>query len=140
MGAFLIKLIEDKATGVFNALGPDKLLTIGQMLAACKRAAQSNATFTWADAEFLTKEGIHAWSDMPVWVPSSGETAGFAKVSNARALKAGLTFLPIEETAKATLDWFSTQPAARRAKLRAGITADREAKVLAAWKARPEKP
>jgi nucleoside-diphosphate-sugar epimerase len=42
LGAFLVKLIEDKATGVFNALGPDKLLTMGQMLAACKTAAQSN--------------------------------------------------------------------------------------------------
>jgi 2'-hydroxyisoflavone reductase len=140
LGAFLVKLIEDKATGVFNALGPDKVLTIGRMLSACKRAAQSNATFTWADAEFLTKEGVHAWSDMPVWVPSSGDTAGFARVSNARALKAGLTFLPIDETAKATLDWFSTQPADRRAKLRAGITPEREAKVLAAWKAQAAKP
>ena len=140
LGAFLVRLIEDKATGVFNALGPDKVLTMGQMLAACKQAAQSNATFTWVDADFLEKQGVHAWSDMPAWVPSSGDTAGFAKVSNARAVKAGLTFLPIEETAKATLDWFSTLPADRRAKLRAGITPDREAKVLAAWKARNNKP
>jgi 2'-hydroxyisoflavone reductase len=73
---------------------------------------------------------------MPVWVPSSGETAGFARISNARAVKAGLTFLPMVETAKATLDWFSTQPAERRAKLRAGLTPEREATVLAAWKLR----
>jgi 2'-hydroxyisoflavone reductase len=140
LGAFLVRLIEDKTTGVFNALGPDKVLTMGQTLDACKKAAQSDATFTWADAEFLEKQGVHAWSDMPAWVPASGDTAGFARFSNARAVKAGLTFLPIADTAKATLDWFRTQPEARRAKLRAGISPDREAKVLAAWKARAGKP
>ena len=61
-------------------------------------------------------------------------------MSNARAVKAGLTFRPIADTAKATLDWFRTLPEPRRAKLRAGITPEREAKVLAAWKARAAKP
>ena len=77
---------------------------------------------------------------MPAWVPSGGETAGFAKVSNARAIKAGLTFRPIADTAKATLEWFRTLPEDRRSKLRAGLSREREAKVLAAWKARAGKP
>jgi 2'-hydroxyisoflavone reductase len=139
LGAFLVKLIEDKAIGVFNALGPNQPLAMGQILDVCKTAAKSGATFTWADADFLAKEGIHPWSDMPIWVPNTGDSAGFSKVSNARALKAGLTFLPIADTAKATLDWFRTLPEARRAKLRAGITPEREVKVLAAWKARKAK-
>jgi len=41
-----------------------------------------------------------------------------------------------KEAEKATLEWFRKQPAERQAKLRAGITAEREAQVLAAWKAR----
>jgi 2'-hydroxyisoflavone reductase len=136
LGAFLVRLIEDRTTGVFNALGPDKTLTMGRMLAACKDVSGSDATFTWADAEFLAKQGVHAWSDMPAWVPSGGETAGFARVSNARAIAAGLAFRPIADTARATLDWFRTLPEDRRSKLRAGLTPEREAKVLAAWKAR----
>jgi 2'-hydroxyisoflavone reductase len=140
LGAFLVRLIEDRTTGVFNALGPDKTLTMGQTLAACKEVARSDATFTWADAEFLEKQGVHAWSDMPAWVPNGGDTAGFARVSNARAIKAGLAFRPIADTAKATLDWFRTLPEARRSRLRAGLTPDREAKALAAWKARTAKP
>jgi 2'-hydroxyisoflavone reductase len=139
LGAFLVRLMEDKTRGVFNALGPDKLLTMGRTLAACKEAARSDATFTWADAEFLEKQSVHAWSDMPAWVPSSGETAGFAKVSNARAIAAGLAFHPITDTAKATLDWFRTLPEDRRSKMRAGLTPERESKVLAAWKARTAK-
>jgi 2'-hydroxyisoflavone reductase len=97
-------------------------------------------TFTWVDADFLEKQGVHAWSDMPAWVPNGGETAGFAKVSNARAIKAGLTFRPIADTAKATLEWFRSLPEDRRTKLRAGLAPEREAKVLATWKARAAKP
>ena len=122
-------------------MGPDKPLTIGQTLEVCKQAARSDATFTWVDADFLEKHDVHGWTDMPVWVPNRGDNAGFAKVSNARAIKAGLKFRPIAETTKATLDWFRTLPEARRAKLNAGIKAEREAVVLAAWKkAGPVKP
>jgi len=136
LGEFLVRLIEDGTTGVFNALGPREALTMGKTLEACREASGSDATFTWADAEFLEKQGVHAWSDMPAWVPAGGETAGFAKVSNARAVQAGLTFRPIGDTARATLDWFKTLPEARRQKLRAGLAPDREAKVLAEWKGR----
>ena len=140
LGEFLVRLIDDRTTGVFNALGPDQALTMGRTLEACKQVARSDATFTWVDAEFLEKQDVHAWSDMPAWVPNGGETAGFAKVSNARAIKAGLTFRPIDDTAKATLDWFRSLPDDRRTELRAGLSHEREAKVLAAWKARAAKP
>ncbi len=139
LGEFLVRLIEDRTTGVFNALGPDGTLTMGRMLAACKEAATSDATFTWADAEFLEKQGVHAWSDMPVWVPSRGESAGLPRVSNARAIRAGLKFRPIADTTRATLEWFRALPEDRRSKLRAGLAPEREAKVLAAWKARAAK-
>jgi 2'-hydroxyisoflavone reductase len=140
LGEFLVRLIEDHTTGVFNALGPDKTLTMGRTLRACKEVAKSDATFTWAEAAFLEAQSVHPWSDMPAWVPGVGETAGFAKVSNARAIKAGLTFRPIAETARSTLEWFRTLPADRRSRLRAGLSREREAKVLAAWKARAGKP
>jgi 2'-hydroxyisoflavone reductase len=136
LGAWLVTLIETGTTGVFNALGPAPPLAMGRMLDACKAVAGAAATFTWVDADFLEQQRVSPWSDMPVWVPSRGETAGFARVSNARAVKAGLTFRPIVETARATLAWFKTLPEARRSKLRAGINPQREAQVLAAWKAR----
>jgi 2'-hydroxyisoflavone reductase len=136
LGEFLVRLIDNRTMGVFNALGPEPTLTMGRMLEACRTASGSNATFTWATADFLEKQGVHAWSDMPAWVPSTGETAGFARVSNARALRAGLTFRPITDTARATLDWFKSLPDDRRGKLRAGLSQERETKVLAAWKAR----
>jgi len=79
---------------------------------------------------------VSAWGDMPVWVPGTGDTAGFSRRSNASALGAGLTFRPIAATAVDTLRWWKSLPADRQAKLRSGIAPEREQQVLAAWKAK----
>ena len=60
-------------------------------------------------------------------------------MSHARADKTGLTFRPIKETVVDTLAWFKAQPKERQEKLKAGITAERDAEVLAAWKKQKEK-
>ena len=86
--------------------------------------------------DFLEQEKVSPWGDMPVWIPGTGDTAGFEPAENARAIAAGLTFRPLGDTAKDTLAWWKSLPAERQAKLRAGIAPDREARVLAAWKAK----
>ena len=68
----------------------------------------------------------------------TGDDAGMASVSNARAVAAGMTFRPIDATAKDTLAWFKTLPPERQAKLKAGIAPEREEKVLQALRA-PER-
>jgi 2'-hydroxyisoflavone reductase len=72
---------------------------------------------------------------MPVWVPPRGDEAGFSLISIKKALDKGLTFRSVGDTTQATLEWFHKQTADRQAKLRAGITAQRETEVLAAWHA-----
>jgi 2'-hydroxyisoflavone reductase len=52
-----------------------------------------------------------------------------------RALAAGLRFRPLDETVRDTLAWNETRPEERRTSLRAGMSAEREAEVLAAWRA-----
>jgi 2'-hydroxyisoflavone reductase len=59
-------------------------------------------------------------------------------VQVARAMEKGLTFRPLEQTVSATLDWWKAQPESQgepRVETRAGIAADKEAEVLAAWHA-----
>ena len=53
----------------------------------------------------------------------------------AKAVSKGLTFRPLSETTRATLDWFRKQPTSRQLKMRAGIKPEREVEVLAAWHA-----
>jgi 2'-hydroxyisoflavone reductase len=136
LAEWTIRMVEQGATGTYNATGPNSKLTIKQMLDGIKQATKSDAQFTWANAEFLLEQKVFAWSNMPVWVPGQGEMAGFSTINNQRALSKGLTFRSVPDTTQATLEWFRKQPAERQAKLRAGITAEREAEVLAAWHAR----
>ena len=102
---------------------------------AIARRVDVDAELAWVPTTFLDAQKVSAWSDMPVWVPGSGDTAGFHRRSIRRALAAGLTYRPLAATAADTLAWFRTQPAERQAKLRAGLTPEREAEVLAKWKA-----
>ncbi len=134
LAEWTIRLAESRTLGVFNATGPAKPMTMREMLATIASSLQVNPTITWVSSQFLEAQNIEAWSDMPVWVPAAGDSAGFGKRSIRRALKAGLTFRPLATTSVDTLAWFRQQPDARQAKLKAGLTPDRENAALVAWK------
>ena len=101
------------------------------MLDEIKNALNSAAKFAWVPADFLKKEKVEAWSDMPVW---AGDELGLARTNITRALAKGLTFRPLAETTRDTLTWFKSQPQDRQSNLRAGLTPEWEAEVLASWK------
>jgi 2'-hydroxyisoflavone reductase len=44
------------------------------------------ATFSHVTSEFLAARKVNPWSDLPVWVPPDGDTAGFTLRSIAKAL------------------------------------------------------
>ncbi|MDQ2825215.1 MAG: NAD-dependent epimerase/dehydratase family protein [Verrucomicrobiota bacterium] len=133
LAEWTIRMVENGESGIYNATGPAKKLGIGEMLDGIKDANKSNAKFTWVNADFLEQQKVAPWSDMPVWIPPRGEEAGGNQISNKRALAKGLTFRPFAETARATLAWFKTLPQDRQSHLKAGLTEEREAEVLAAW-------
>ena len=133
LAEWVIRMVEQRETGVYNATGPEKTLGIGAMLEGIKAANKSKANFTWVKTDFLEEQKVAPWSDMPVWVPPRGEEGGMARISIQRALAKGLTFRPLAETARDTLAWFKSQSAERQAKLKAGLSPEREAEVLAAW-------
>ena len=138
---FIITTLEKGHVGVYTATGPKEALSIQTALNACKQVSGSDASFTFADAKWLESQQIAPWSDMPAWVPYEGDGVGLSAASVAKATAHGLTYRPLEDTLRATLDWWATLPAERRAKQRAGISREREATVLAAWhKDHPEAP
>lgn len=129
---FVIRLIENNASGIYNATGPDYPLTMGEILEVSKQVSGSDARFSWAPAEFLKQHNVAEWSDMPVWIPDTEENQGFSRMDVSKAIDAGLKFRPLEETVRDTLKWAQSRPADHQ--WRAGLTAEREAQVLAAWK------
>ncbi|MCB9832588.1 MAG: twin-arginine translocation signal domain-containing protein [Planctomycetes bacterium] len=133
LAAFIVRLCERKTTGHLNAIGPAKPTPMGDLLAACKKAARSEAEIVWADADWLAAQGVQAWGEMPLYM---GKPKGDrpAIVSNVKAVAAGLGYRGLDDTVSATLAYHLSLGADR--KLRAGIDPDKEAKVLAAWDAK----
>jgi 2'-hydroxyisoflavone reductase len=137
LGAWIARVVENGTTGTMNAVGPEKRVTMKDVLDECNRALGNKAQLVWVGNDLLEKEEVHPWSEMPLWIPNQGDFAGFGTLDNRKAVKAGLTFRPIGATAKDTLAWLETLPPEERTKARtSGIKPDKEAKVLALWKAR----
>jgi 2'-hydroxyisoflavone reductase len=136
---FIVLCAEKKTLGTFNADAQAGSITMGRLLDTCKKVSKSDATFTWVDPAFLEKEKVTPWADMPAWSPAEGDEAAFGRVSAAKAKAAGLKYRPLDDTVRDTLAWFKTEPAEHQAKLKSGITAEREAEVLKDWHARPAK-
>jgi 2'-hydroxyisoflavone reductase len=130
---WIIRLAGARDTSVYNATGPNYSLTIGEVLDESKRASGSDATFTWIPAEFLAEQKVQPWQDLPAWIPDTDEFRGFSRVDCSRAIGAGLTFRPLVDTVRDTLDWARTfQP---NHEWRAGLSPEREHEVLEAWRA-----
>lgn len=127
-----VRLVEQRITGIFNAVGPAERLTFGQILETSRSVSGSQAEFTWVRPEFLLERGLQPWSDLPLWLPGE-EDAGMDQVSLAKALASGLSFRPLAETIQDTLTWAAGRPAEHT--WRAGLSAEKEIEVLKAWHA-----
>jgi 2'-hydroxyisoflavone reductase len=131
LAEWMLRAVEGKLTGIFNATGPDDRLTMREMLEACRDASgRSDVSLCWRSWPELEAAGVAPWSDMPAWIPSVGESSGIGAVNCSRAIAAGLRFRPIQETARDTLAWWRSLPAERRASPKAGLSPEREADLL----------
>jgi 2'-hydroxyisoflavone reductase len=110
LSEFIIKLVKENASGIYNATGPDTELTLGEMIDACRRVSGSVVNLHWASTEFLKEHGVEPWSDMPVWIPDTEEDAGFSRMDISRAVDAGLKFRPLEDTIRDTIAWAEMRP------------------------------
>lgn len=154
-----ISCIENGTMGIMNAVGPKTPAKWGDILDTCVKISPKPPTLTWVDADFLEANPGAGPGQSPIWLPPAGEFRGFHSVSNAKAVAAGLAFMPMEQTLRDILEWFPKElarrakvteeikdeytkagvkvpPQADPKKLRAGIAPEAEAKILEAWKAR----
>lgn len=131
LAEWTIRLAEQRAFGDYNAFGPAQELTMGAMLRDIDEVTGRRARFVEATQAFLDEQQVAPWSDLPVWVPGVGETAGMHRRSNLRAVRAGLRFRPVTQTTTDLLAWWATLDEKRRAAPRAGLSAEREAALLA---------
>jgi 2'-hydroxyisoflavone reductase len=140
LAEWMIRLVEEQVTGVFNAAGPGGPLGFGQLLEECKEITGSDARFVWAGDDFLLHNGVVPYTELPLWVPDMD--GGYPELDLSRAVAAGLTFRPIADTIRDVLDGAGfdarTAGAFGLPRLPAGLEPERERALLAAWHAAGE--
>jgi 2'-hydroxyisoflavone reductase len=129
LAAFCTHLLECDDGGTYNCVVPRDTLTFGDLLDACVRVSSTKPRFIWGDAEFLRKNEVNPWSDLPLWIPADQPHRAIQRADSVRALVRGLKIRPLLETARDTLNW-ARADGKRFGNLDAGLTPEREIGLL----------
>jgi 2'-hydroxyisoflavone reductase len=137
IATWVFNMAENRRAGTFNATGPNDELTIEELLNTCKAVINSDSEFVWAEEQFILEHNVQPWTEMPLWIPEhfplKGETEpweGSFFISIDKAVNAGLSFRPLEETVYDVYQWEKARQDTER---KAGISREREQKLLEAW-------
>jgi len=134
LAEFMVKLLEDKRSGVYSVAGPKQPLLAHDFYRAAASAIGARVTFVDVDDyDFLAE---HKIEEAIPWAMLKGNDDGMMSVKNDKAIAAGLEFRPLADTVRDTLAWWPSVPQARRDAPHFSIKPDQEAKAIADWKAR----
>lgn len=147
LAEWMVRLMERRATGTFNAVGPAAPQTLAEFIAGLSSMAAPGTTFTWIeDYAFLSAYPLRAkTADDPgglieaiPWVMAEGDEVGHMRIDHRKALASGLTYRPLATTARDTLAWRRSDavPEALRTAPRYVLTGEQERAMLTAWQAR----
>ena len=142
LAAWMLAAAQRRLSGTFNAVGPPGATTMGRLLDAARAVTGSDAQLVWVAPEAVEAAGIAPWTEMPIWVPPTGEFAGLHNGNVKAAMREGLTCRPVEETVADTWAWLQAEgdPPQREDRPQHGISPAREAAALAAAEAAPADP
>ena len=134
-GDWLVRMAEAGESGTYNVVGPRTPRPMAELLYGIRAVTTAETTFTWVDTDFAIDAGLRPYGEMPVWRPARDGAEGFARFDLTPEVEKGLTFRSLADTTAATLEFHFSRTPERQAELRAGISAEREAEVLAMWHA-----
>lgn len=126
LGEWLVRLVGRRERGLFNATGLP--LGFGELLETCKRVSGSEARVHWVPSERLLAERVGEWIELPLWL-ASPEYRAMQQADVSRAVAAGLTFRPLEETVRDTLAWDAERDESPAGGV--GLAPERERELLA---------
>jgi 2'-hydroxyisoflavone reductase len=134
LAEFMVHSVEKNLTGAYNTVCTP--MPWGDFLEKTRKAVNPDANLAWVPTDFLLENDVQPWRDLFMWADRESPISGSLTWSPEKAVKAGLKFRPVEETARDTLAWWKTLPGERQAGLKTAMTPEREAELLAAWRAK----
>lgn len=135
LATFTLDCLDKDIAGTFNAVNPAESYNMGALLEDSQAITGVTVKPIWISEEFANEQDLTAGRMLPIWRPPAAGPDGNSFIGTA-AVSAGFHSRPERETIRDLLDWWDCQDAERRSTINAGIPADREAEVIAAWKAR----
>jgi 2'-hydroxyisoflavone reductase len=124
LAEWMVRAAEAGLSGPYNATGNS---TMGAVVDAARRVSGAAARAVEVDDAFLTAQGVGQWMELPLWIdPSTEGWRHFMEVDASRAIAAGLTFRPLDDTVAATLVDAELVDGV-------GLNPDRERELLEAW-------
>ncbi len=132
-GTWAIGLVERSVAGAFHAVSPAPPFGLGEMLEAiAAEVAPAGTRLVWVDTDFLLAEGVDGEA-LPLWNAGDPNEANANSADPAAALATGLAPRPLRET---VADIRSAQRPPGGPPDGVGISAEREAQLLARWAAK----
>ena len=136
VAAWMIRLIEDKKTGTYNAAGPVEEQNMYSFVEEAQTAFDVESSFVKVDDyDFLKEKGIHY---IVPWIMPTGKNKGSAKINNEKAIANGLTFTPLKKTVTDTYEWWMsdalTQAQRDKVELDPKSVLQREKSILEEWR------
>lgn len=133
LAGWILKLAKARASGAFNATGPNEGATLGELVDTCRWITGEEVEVDWVDERFLEREGVQPWVELPLWIPSHDpQTRGFHHVDTARALANGLKTRPMAVTLNDILE--AGIPTIDDKRRNGKMTRQRERDLLSVWR------
>lgn len=127
MGAWTVRLAEDRVAGVFTAARP--WTTFGALLDETVGAVPSDAALVPVDGDWLVEQGVDGMQ-LPLWTEGGPEWS--LAMATTRAEDAGLTHRPFADVVRDTLAWAQAHPE-QATNQHWGLPPERERELLTAW-------
>ncbi len=128
LAEWLVRMVEQRNRGVYNAVGPARATGFGQFLSAVQQVVRTPSELVWTSQEFLFRQGVQPWSELPLWTPTA--LLGVQEVDGNKARNFGLLTRSLEETVGDTLRWIAAEPPT----MGAFLSRERELELLARWR------
>lgn len=99
--------------GAYNIVSPPGHATMRSLLESAvdvvgSEATGSSANLRWVAPETILAADVKPWTDLPIWLPA-GDDYNFMHGGNVeKAIAAGLTCRPVEETVGDTWNWLQS--------------------------------
>jgi nucleoside-diphosphate-sugar epimerase len=131
LAAWMLEALSHGVGGTYNAVSRPGHTTIGALLSEAVAVTGNRADLVWLTPEQVESAGASGWTELPIWVPPTGELAALHDGDTSAAHRVGLRCRPMAETVADTWAWLQREGYPGDVRPDTGFGPERESRLLA---------